>query len=175
MLQISKSKDEIVIRELPVAQWFNSVIVGAVILLLFFTALSSVPDLTGLAWSLGIIVPVVGVLFYLLSNPSITIKINKPGKTVSVRKQSLLGYKFDVYSFNEIADLIYVDEFGALPKTYQIILPLKKAQKIELSAQIEMNKTEYFEAADLMNQYIFNTPKQLSAKAMAWKLKKTDL
>src|SRR6476620_3095329 len=111
MLQITKNEDEIIIRELPVAQWLNSVIVGGVLFFLVFAALSSVSDLPGLAWSLGIVVPVAGVLLYLLNNPSITIKINKPGKTVSVRKQSLIRYKFDVYSFNEIADLIYVDEF----------------------------------------------------------------
>jgi len=170
MLQITKSKDEIVIRETPVAQWINSVIIAAILFLLVFFVLSFVADFSGLAWSLGIIVSVAGFLLYLLDNPSITIKINKPGKTVSVRKQSLLRYKFDVYSFNEIADLIYVNEIGAMPKTYQIILPLKKAQKIEISTQIRINEAEYFEAANLMNEYIFNVSKQIPAKVAALKL-----
>jgi len=176
MLQITKNEDEIVIREIPVAQWICSVIVAAVLFLLVFIVLSSVTGFSGIAWSLGIIVAVAGFLLYLLDNPTITIKINKPGKTVSVRKQSLLRYKFDVYSFNEITDLIFVDEQKASPygTSYQIVMSLKKGRKIRLSGSMMMNEAEYFDAADLMNEYIFNKSKQLSAKAMAWKLKKTD-
>jgi hypothetical protein len=174
MISVTKNKDEIIVREIPVAQWINAVIVGAVLFLVVFFMLSSTTSFFNLAWSLGAFVAVAGFFLYLLDNPSITTKINKQGETVSVRKQSLIKYTFNVYSFKEIADLIYVYELGAMPKIYQILLPLNNGREIEISTQIKMNAREYFEAADLMNSYIFDTSKQISAKAAAWDLKKTD-
>ena len=171
MISVTKNKDEIIVREIPFAQWINAVIVGAVLFLVVFFMLSSTTGFFNLAWSLGVFVAVAGFFLYLLDNPSITTKINKQGETVSIRKQSLIRYTFNVYSFKEISDLIYVIELQAgLEKRYQLLLPLKNGQEIELSTSIGMNKGEYFDTADLMNKYIFNISKQIPAKVAALKL-----
>ncbi|HEX2641312.1 MAG TPA: hypothetical protein VHL50_12090, partial [Pyrinomonadaceae bacterium] len=84
-----------------------------------------------------------------------------PGQTVSVRKRSLIKYSFNVYSFNEIADLIYVETRvrGRGGKVYQLIMPLKSGEKIELSADDGSKKGQYYDAAVLLNAYIFDTSK----------------
>lgn len=176
MIDITKNKDEIVVREISVRQWLNSFIIAAILFVAAFFGIVTLTDSSTLAWILGTTISVTGLLLYLLDNPSTTIKINKKGETVSVRKQSPLRYTFNIYSFNEIADLIYVNEHkdSGLQTNYQIVMPLKNGQKIELSGSMRMNATEYFDAADSMNFYVFDVSKQISAKATAWSLKKID-
>jgi hypothetical protein len=104
-------------------------------------------------------------VFLLLTtvSPAVTIKINKPGKTVSVRKQSLLKYDFAVYSFGEIAGAIYVDarQNNRAGTVYQLVMNLENGRKAELSAVDGSKKSQYFDAAHLMNPYIFDTSQQI--------------
>jgi hypothetical protein len=171
MLQITRESDEIIVHEVPVAQWFYSIVAGLVLGGVFFVGISFLTKIPVLAICVGTLVFAGAALLYHRDNPSTTVKINKQGKIVSVRKKSLVGYKFEIYNFEELADLIYVDEIQVLPKRYQIILPLKNGKKIELSSQVKINEREYFDAADSLNSYIFGSSKQISAKAAAWNLK----
>jgi hypothetical protein len=47
---------------------------------------------------------------------------------------------------------------------YQITMPLKNGEKIELSTSSTYNKEDYFKAAGLMNPYIFDSSKQIPFK-----------
>ncbi len=162
MLQITRNKDEIVVREIPVAYWIDSVLLGALLFFSSFLVLLSMRQLSNLPLSLAGIVSLAAILLYLSKEPATTTKINKQGRIVSVRKHNFIKYDFNVYSFNELADLIYVDEMSDFPNTnYQIILPLNKGVKINLSTQIRTNQREYFNAVNLMNKYIFNSSRQI--------------
>jgi hypothetical protein len=168
MLRITGDSEEVIIREMPVLQRVNAVVVAASLFFIALFLIASGADLSILAWSLFLFAPIAGFLFYLLNKPSITIKINRPGRTVSVRKRSLLKYDFKVYSFNEIEDSVYVNKLSSGFRThYQIFLPLKNAAPIEISSRIRMHQAEYSEAADLMNKFIFDASKQIPFKSNA--------
>src|SRR5215211_6781337 len=153
MLRVAQNKDEIIIRELPIARWSSFSALAIFLSLPFSIAFSSSRDFSEQFWLIGIGVGGVVCLFLALMSPITTTKINKPGQTVSVRKQSLITYSLNVYSFNEIDDLIYVDEKqgGRGGTTYQLIMPLKSGKKIELSTTDGSKKGQYFDAASLMN------------------------
>lgn len=163
MLQVTRNKNEITVREILVAHWIYSVLIGAV---LFFAVLLGIFALTllfSLALSIAALISIAGFLLYYWDGPATTTKINKTGKTISIRKQNFLRYNFKVYSFNDIAGQIYVYKSKFFPggTTYQIMLPLIKGEKIELSVPGRMNELEYFDVADLMNKFIFDSPKRL--------------
>ncbi|HEY0459327.1 MAG TPA: hypothetical protein VGC97_09345 [Pyrinomonadaceae bacterium] len=166
MLRITESKDEIIVREVPIIHWTASVTILVVLSLIGYFSFLYKRDIFDLIWTLGIFFSAGAFLFYIFAVPATTTKINKPGKTVSIRKQSLIKYSFDVYSFSEISDLIYVketkDSRGNI--SYQLMLPLKDGQKIEISTSISLKEGKYFDAADLMNKYIFDTSKQIPFK-----------
>jgi hypothetical protein len=87
-----------------------------------------------------------------------TIKINRPGKTVSVRKQSLINYDFHVYSFDELANYIYIEAAGNTnDETYQLIMPLKNHDKIALSIENGSKNKDYVDAVETMNKHIFGS------------------
>ncbi len=114
MLQITENKDEVIVREIPVVQWIQSFIMINIFLLIgFFWVLTAAGFVSNAVWSFGFIVPIGAFILAMLLNPSITTKIDRPGKIISVKKQSLIKYSFNVYSFNEIEDLIYVDQTDA--------------------------------------------------------------
>lgn len=162
MLRITKNKDEIIVREIPVAYWIDSILVGAILFFCSFLVLLSMRQLSNWPLSLAGIISFAVFLLYLSKGPATTTKINKQGKIISVRKQNFIKYNFKVYSFNEVADLIYINKISDFPNTnYQIILPLNRGVEIKLSTQIRTNELEYFDAVNLMNKYIFDSPKQL--------------
>jgi hypothetical protein len=166
MLRVRQNKEEIIIRELPIIRWISFLGLAVVLFLPVFVFFPSHKDSFDLFWSIGMSIGVIVCLIFALTNPITTTKINKPGQTVSVRKQSLIKYKFDVYSFNEIADLIYVNvkEGGRGGTTYQLLMPLENGKKIEISTTDGSKSSQYFDAAYLMNPYIFDTSKQIPFK-----------
>lgn len=163
MLRVRQNNDEIIIRELPVLQWINAAAAAAAV---FFIALITVSVGTGIGdlfrW-LFLIAPLVGFVLYLLTYPTIITKINTRGQTVSVKKQSLLSYSFDVYSFNEIDSPIYVDvrrgDYGE--KLYRLKMRLKNGHEVDLSGTSGSRKSQYFDAVHLLNPYIFDDSKQI--------------
>ena len=166
MLRVAQNKDEIIIRELPVLKWINAALAAVAV---FFIALITISVFTGirdLFRLLFLIAPLVGFVLYLLNYPTITTKINTRGRTVSIKKQSLLSYSFDVYSFNEIEQPIYVDvrndDYGA--KGYQLKMALKNGRKVDLSRTSGSRQSQYFDAAHLMNPYIFGAAKQIPSR-----------
>lgn len=171
MLQITRESDEIIVHEIPVEQWFYAVIVGIIFGAMCFAGLFYLTKIIVLALPVGALVFATAALLYQYDNPSTTVKVNKQGRTISIRKKSLVGYQFKIYNFEDVADLIYVDEIGTWENEHRIILPLKNGEKIELSSQSRISKHEYSDAADSLNSYIFESSKPLSAKAQAWKLK----
>jgi hypothetical protein len=166
MLRVAQNKDEIAIREIPVARWLGFAALALLISIPVLIALSSSGDLSEKFWLVGLGGGALSCLLLALLNPVTTTKINKPGQTVAVRKQSLLTYSFKVYSFNEIADLIYVEaqDGGRGGKVYQLIMPLKTGEKIELSTTEGSKRSQYFDAAMLLNPYIFDDPKEIPFK-----------
>ena len=166
MLRVKQNEDEIIIRELPVLKWLNALIATVAVFIFTIIAVSSVTGMSNLFWVFCVLVPLVAFLLYLLTYPTVTTKINLPGQTVSIRKKSLLGYSFDIYSFSEINDRIYVDVQNGIhgEKIYQLKMPLKNGQEIELSLNDGSKKSQYFDAAHLMNPYIFGFSKQLPFK-----------
>ena len=170
MLRVAQNKDEIIIRELPVANWIGFSGFTIFLFVLFLISLSLNKDISDQLWLTFIGVGALIFLSFSLLNQIMTIKINKPGQTVSVRKQSLLTYSFKVYSFNEIDNPIYVEAKagGRGGKIYQLIMPLKTGEKIELSTSEGSKKSQYFDAAHLMNPYIFDdSSKQIAAASEA--------
>lgn len=172
MIRVTQNKDEIIVHEIPFVQWLSSVGVGFMFGGIFFTGIFLLTKIFAFAFGVGALVFAVAALLYHWDNPSTTVKVSNPSKIVSVRKKSLVGYKFDIYNFNEIAGLIYVEEIEALPKEYRIVLPLQKNKKLIISSQVRINEGEYFETADLLNSYIFGASTQISAKTTAWKITK---
>ena len=107
-----------------------------------------------------------GSLLFLITNIATTVKIDKYGEILSIRKQSVIKYSFKVYSFSEVAKPISVDETKDFHgnKTYQITISLKDGQKMALSTSIGINEGQLYDATELMNSYIFETPKQIPVK-----------
>lgn len=163
MLQIVENTDEMIMREVPYAHWLGSFFISATSLFFLYYSLSTATDSFNLAWIIAISVSGVIFFFSLITNPAITIKINKQKRTISIRKQSLLKYSFNIYDFDEVADLIYIDEKNEARdnKSHRIILPLNDGSKIELSAPIGAKQSQYFNAAQLMNSYIFDSPNKI--------------
>ena len=163
MLRITENKDEIIIREIPVLSRINAGVVMLILAFVIPVIMNSIENTLQMIFFTFFYLSLLGgFIFYLLKNPSLTVKINKPGQTVSVRKQSLIRYNFNVYSFNEMAGLIYVDGIGS--KTVQLMMPLKDGRKIELSITDGSSAKQCFDAASLLNSYVFDTPKQISYK-----------
>jgi hypothetical protein len=168
MLRITENKDEIIIRTVPIKEWIIAsiitlVFISVVSVWLFYGANSS-----GLVWLIYFSVFLCVMLLFFL-NEATSVKINKSGKTVSIRKQNLFKYSFEVFSFNEIADPIYIDSKlvgrkGNEKTAYQTILPLKSGNLVELSIHSGLKDYEYFDLIDKMNSYIFDTSKQIPFK-----------
>ena len=169
MLRITENKDEIIVREIPFFDWVRAAVAGLIFFFIVCAALASKENLSDLLWVLILLTPIGAFLLFLLTTPTFSVKINKPGKTVSVRRQNLFKYSFEVYSFSEIADLIYIDtkllgEQGRETAFYQLMLPLKTGKNIEISSSGGSKDNEYQNAVDLMNPYIFDTSKQIPFK-----------
>jgi hypothetical protein len=165
MLRVKQNEDEIVVREFPVLKWINALVAAVTVFFIVLIAISSAAG-GGLFWFFCLLAPLVAFVLYLLTYPTTTTKVNNRGRIVSIRKQSLLGYSFDVYSFNEINDPIYVDVRNGSHgvKVYRLKMPLKDGREIELSTVDGSRESQYFDAAHLMNPYIFETSKQIPSK-----------
>ena len=166
MLRAAQNKDEITIREIPVARWFGYSALAIFLSIPLFITISRQENYSELFWLIGLGGGALICLVLALTNPITTTRINQPGQTVSVRKQSLLTYSFAVYSFNEIAEQIYVEaqEGGRGGTVYQLIMPLKDGRKIELSTVEGSKRSRYYDAASLLNPYIFDDSKLIPFK-----------
>lgn len=169
MLRVRQNKEEITICTVPVKEWIISSILGFILisvisLWLYYGAISS-----GLVWLGFFSVFLGGYLIIFLINEATTIKINKHSKTISIRKQNFIKYSFEIYSFDEIADFIYIDSKSGGRKgnetvSFQTFLPLKDGNRLKLSISSGLNDNEYFEIVDKMNSYIFDTSEQIPFK-----------
>ena len=174
MFRITENEDEIIVRDVPVGRGILLLIATGLIALFLFLLFDE------LEWHHSLFTGALGLLafYFFLITPVTTTKINRQTKLVSVRKQSLLGYSFNVYSFDEIAGSIYVeveDERSLI--THQIVLPLKNGDKVELSiAKLYLGLSSaptptvddpkgnlYFSTAQALNPYISDVSKQISS------------
>lgn len=158
MIRTTRNIDEVSIREIPIASLIGS---SAIAIFLSFIVFN-IPDTYRNLELLGIITMggfALICLFVAVTSSITTTKINKPGQTVSVRKQSLIKNSFTVYSFKEIEDLIYVKirRRGRSGNVYQLIMPLRSGEKIELSTEDGSPKSQCYDAASLVNTFIFDT------------------
>jgi len=172
VLKIEANKDEIIIRETPIIGWISGFLIAIILFFIAYYGLSATADFHKLSLSIAIIISVAFLTFFLFINPAVTTKINKPGQTVSIRRQSHIKYTFDIYSFNEIAGEIYINT--SLPGNnevtqYQIIMPIKNGEKIEIFSSGKYEDIQYMDAADLINKYIFDTSKQIPFKMTVFK------
>jgi hypothetical protein len=177
MLRLEEKQDEIIIRDVPVGRWIWSLAATVLIALFLYISFLRVD----LRWQRALFIAALGLLaFYIcLITPVTTTKINRETKLVSVRKQSLLGYSFKLYSFDEIAEIyVAVDDVKGFI-THQIMMPLKNKEKIELSIAkpyLELSTAptptakdpkgnSYFSMAKLLNQYVLDSSKQIPSKS----------
>lgn len=157
MLRVTENNDEIIIREMPVAKWSSSLL-AAIFLFIAVFGMSSGTFSSNMTWILATSAFIGAICWFQTFNTLTTIKINTPGKIVSVRKQSLLKYSFNVYSFDEIADFVYLETSDVT--AYQLVMPTKDGLKIKLSSAGGSNDGEYFKAVDSINKHIFGaTPR----------------
>lgn len=168
MLKITENKDEIIIREFPFLRWLSALGAAVFFFIPVIFALSLDKDFSRgqWFWLCSCLALFCIFLFLALAISVTTIKLNIPGKTVSVRKRSFIKYDFNVYSFNEIADLIYIDEtnIGRGRMKYQLQLPLTDGRKVKLSRSVRFDEGRYFDAADILNKFIFDSPTQIPLK-----------
>ncbi len=169
MFQIKEKDGIVIVREIPIIQ--RNISFGLFIILSFFiyigfTSSANENLFNNFFCIIGMFVAALGSLLFLITNIATTVKIDKYGEILSVREQSVIKYSFKVYSFSEVAKPIFVDETKDFRgnKTYQIIISLKDGQKMALSTSIGINEGQLFGATELMNSYIFETPKQIPVK-----------
>jgi len=167
MVRITDNADEITVQSIPVKDWiiagsFTFVFVSVISLWLLYGANSS-----GLVWLFYLAVILAGFVFVFM-NEATTIRINKTGKTVSVRKHTFYKYSFEVFSFDEIEPIFIESTLsgrqGDEKAGYQTILPLKNGDHIKLSIRDGLKDYEYFDLIDKMNSYISDTSKQIPFK-----------
>lgn len=169
MIKIKENPEEVTIEEIPFSQW-----IGFFFLFLFFlfylifgfTTFVGIDITLNMKlflsfWSLALS----GVLVFVFC-PSIKIKINKQKKSIIIYKKSLIKNDSSIYFFNQIGELIFVNakQGSRGGMSYQLILPLKNGEKIEISSSIGSKESQYYKTADLINEYIFDDPNQVSYK-----------
>ena len=165
MLRVAQDKEEIIIRELPIGSWIGAaaiiVVLSVLVGYLYFSE-ATVSQIWLVVFCGGAFISI----FQALLSPLTTIRINKPGQTVAVRKQSLFTYSFKVYSFSEIADVISVEtvDGGRGTKLYQLVMPLKNGERIELSTPDGSKRSQYYDAVSLISPYMFESPPQIPFK-----------
>ena len=169
MFQIKEYKGVVIVREIPIIQ--RSISFGLFIILSFFiyigfTSSANENLFNNIFCIIAMFAGALGSLLFLINNVATTVKIDKYGKILSIRQQSVIKYSFKVYSFSEVAEPIFVDEMIDFRgnKTYQITISLTDGQKMTLSTSIGINEGQLFSATELMNSYIFEKPKQIPVK-----------
>jgi len=164
MLRITENKDEIIVRDIPVVRWSASFIALFALFLMVFlgSSFDSFYEIArGLLWTLSFTM----YIFSMFSNPATTTKIDKKNRLVSVRKRSLFTYSFDVYTFDELRDLIFVDTAGFNNfRKLRLMLPLKSEQNIELSASVRFYKKPLRNVAKLLNGYLTDSSGKIASK-----------
>ena len=96
---------------------------------------------------------------------AIVVKINPAKGLVSIRRSSLFKYKFDVYTFDELAGELYIEEVvvavdAETDRTYhKLFLPLKAEDDVEIVSETMLD-TQIHDIARRMNEAIASvTPK----------------
>lgn len=168
MLKITENKDEIIVREFPFMRWLSALSAAVFFFLpvIFVLSLDKEFSRGQWFWLCFLLALFCFFLFLALAIPLTTIKLNNSKQTISVRRRSLVKYSFNVYFFNEAADLIYINETVGtfVKKKYQLLLPLKDGRIIELSQSVIFDEGQYFNAADLLNNSVFNVQAQIPLK-----------
>ena len=165
MFRISRKGKEIILRDVSLGDFVKiGLIASATLFLLFFNTdeIKGIIILYYIA-ALGLL----SLCFYYLGFIQIqTVKINKKKRILSVQKRSLIKNTNKVYRFGEIADLIFVDKFTNAQgeKSYKLMLRVDNGERIGLSSSISSEEKQYFEAADLLNNLIFNKPVKIPQK-----------
>ncbi|MEO6590649.1 MAG: hypothetical protein ABIP06_15240 [Pyrinomonadaceae bacterium] len=161
MLRLTENKDDIIIREIPKFQWI-AIIVSLLILLIFASLFLYNEVSVSISFFFGSILFVAS--FIIVVSPITTVKISRKSKLITVEKRSLIKNTFKIYPFREVADLIYVEEIkdsnGHI--ICKFIMPLKSGDIIELF-NISSDTGKYFNAANFMNDIIFDSDFKLSA------------
>lgn len=162
MLRIYENKDGIVIREIPdflTIAVITSIIISFILGILFLLRATSL----SLNFFFGAILFV--ALFIIIISPITTIKLSKESRFITVKKRSLIKNEFKIYPFREIADLIFLEEHKTSKGeiTYDFIMPLKSGEKIKLLNMASSNTGKYFNAANFMNDIIFDSQFKISA------------
>jgi len=160
MLRISEKGDEIIIRDVDLRKFvFASLMIFAISYLLFFKISVSGDPFFFVAGIVMLIVDIYKLSFL----ETKTIKINKQKRILSANSRSLVKNVSHVYRFGEINDLISVETLTDSDgnKNWKLVFPLETGEKIDLSRAVSTGVERYFEAADVINNLIFDNPKQI--------------
>ena len=161
MLRITGNKDEIIVREINADELIGASFVLLLLSFIVYSALSAGKSFSNSFWFFFIVSPFfIFFLYKTLTLTIVTTKINRVNKIISVRKQTLFKYKFDVYTFNEIEVPIYLNfaEGKIIGNTrFQQTIPLKDGRQISISSSGGSKEIQYFETVDLINEFIFDS------------------
>lgn len=176
MLQINDNTDELIIREGNASLWggfvtlFVCAILGGNYLLSILkgNAVISI-DISSIVFLAAMFYMIV-TIFYMVINPGTTIKLNKKSKLLAIEKKGLFKNSLKFYPFREIAGLIYVEEIGTAKgnTNYELVMNLKSGEEIKFLSDAASNTGEYFNAANFMNDVIFDSPDKVQFKSSAF-------
>lgn len=158
MLQFSEKGEEVILRDVPLAEFAPICLFISATLLMFFLGRSNLPEnIIFLIAALGLSI----VFIYKLGFIQIkTVRINRQKRILSINNRSLVRNISHVYRFGEIDGLIYVETLTDKKgdKSHKLVFPLETGERIELARANSSDKHKYFEAADIINHLIFNNP-----------------
>lgn len=161
MLRISKKGEEIIVRDIALTEFIQmGLLISATMFLLFFVRNDSSISFILLFAVLGLLVAGIYNLCFIQTK---TVKIKKQKRILSINNRSLVKNISYVYRFGEITDLIFVDTFTDADgnKTHKLVFALETGERIELARAISSGKDDYFEAAKVINHFVFDNPKQI--------------
>lgn len=159
MLRITENNEVLTFREISDIRLDGIFGYSIVIFFLIFYLLSTSITFT----IVGVIICSTILLIGAFIQSSTTTYINKRDRYISIKKRSILNNTTEIFSFDEITDLIYIDESKDLHgnTNYKMILPFKSGQKVEFFSSVSLKTGQYFKTADLINNYIFDSPDQI--------------
>ena len=174
MIEINDNSDELIIRRAKRSLRESLVIllvcafIGGNCLLALLKANASFSIIGGIFF-LAVILYTVFTIFYMVINPGITVRLNKKSKLLAIEKKELFKNSLKFYPFREIAEPIRAEAIknpdGA--DDYEFIMRLKSGEEIKF-LEYAASISESFNAANFMNDVIFDSPDKVRFKSTAF-------
>lgn len=175
MFQINDNTDELIIREVKrsllesfVTLFVCAILLGNCLLTIFFGNASLSLDIGGI-FVLAVMAYTIFTIFYMVVNPGTTVKLNKKSKLLSIEKKELFKNSLKFYPFREIAEPISAEEIKDAEgnSDYEFVMRLKSGEEIKF-LKYAASTSESFNAANFMNDVIFDSPDNVRFKSSAF-------